>query len=283
MSRATVGERIYIPISHRHVGLGAWPLMLRDLWSYRELCWRLAHRDITVLYRQSLLGLAWVLILPILTVALFTYLASMRLLPIGETPIPYPAYALWGVVLWQLFASTLSSATGSLAGAGALVTKIDFPKEVVVFASAARPLVEFSAKLPLVLVVFWVYEIQPNWSMLLLLPVVLLAVLMSLGVGLVLSLANLIVRDVGNLVGILVTFGIFSAPVLYPPPQSAPFSLLVVINPFNPLLMATQDLIGEGVIAHPGLLLAATLVSLLCFFLGWRVFRLAIRRVTERA
>jgi lipopolysaccharide transport system permease protein len=275
--------RIYTPDPDHGRGLRVWADMLHDAWSARELLWRLAHRDLTVSYRQSLLGFAWALILPLVTVALFAYLSSTRLVPIGATPLPYPVYALWGVVLWQLFASTLGASTVSLANAGALVTKIDFPKEVIVFAAVSRPLLEFAVKLVLVVAVAVYYEVAPSLQVLWVLPVVALVVLMALGLGLMFSLANLVVRDVGNMVGILATFGMFVAPVLYPPPLTEPFSLLVVLNPFSPLLMASHDLIGADGVRHPGLLLAAAIFALLCLLFGWRVFRVVVRRVAERA
>ena len=74
-----------------------------DLWRARELVFRLAHRDIAVRYRHAFLGYLWALILPLATVGIFTFLASKRVLPVGETALPYPLFALWGVIVWQLF------------------------------------------------------------------------------------------------------------------------------------------------------------------------------------
>jgi len=276
-------ERIYTPDADRGRGLGVWRGMLTDLWATRELCWRLAHRDLAISYRQSLLGFFWTLLMPLLTVALFAYLSSAQLLPIGATPLPYPVYALWGVVLWQLFATILGATTSSLADAGALVTKVDFPKEIIVFSAVTRPLLEFAVKLVSVAVLLAIYDVPPAASMLLLGPIVFLAIVMAVGIGLLLALANLIVRDVGNLVGIVTIFGMFAAPVLYPPPQTEPFSLLVVLNPFTPLLMASHDLLAGDAVSQPVLLAMSALFALLCLVVGWRVFRVVIRRVTERA
>ena len=283
MSELPLLERVYTPEAERARGVKIWRDMLADLWATRELLWRLAHRDLTVSYRQSLLGFLWALLMPLLTVVLFAYLSSMRLVPIGATPLPYPVYARWGVVLWQLFAATLSATTSSLADAGPLVTKVDFPKEVIVLSAVTRPLFEFAIKLVLVAVMMVVYDVSPSLWMLLVVPLVALTLVMALGIGLVLALANLVTRDISNLVGIVVMFGMFAAPVLYPPPQTEPFTLLVVVNPFSPLLMASHDLLAGNPVAHPGLLATSTLFALLCLGVGWRVFRVAIRRVTERA
>lgn len=278
-----LAERIYSPVADRQRGMAVWGDMVRDVWAHRELLLRLAHRDLTVGYRQSLLGIVWAIAIPLLTVALFAYLSSSRLIPIGETPLPYPAYALWGVVLWQLFASTLVAATSSLANAGALVTKIEFPKEVIVFASVVRPLVEFAAKLVLVVAVFLYFGVPVDVAVLKIVPIVLLVVLMAVGFGAVLALGNLVVRDVGNLVGVLATFGVFLAPALYPPPMNEPFSILVVANPFSPLVMASHDVLAGGPVKHADLLLYSAVFAVSGFLFGWRVFRLTIRRITERA
>jgi len=278
-----LSERVYTPDADRRRGMLAWRDMVSDLWSSRELLWRLGHRDLAVTYRQSLLGYIWVLVLPLLTVALFTYLSTTRVMPIGQTALPYPAYALWGLVMWQLFASILAATTASLAKAGALVTKIDFPKEIIVFAAVSKPLVEFAVKQLMVFGMFFLYDVSLSAAVWLVLPIVVLVVLMATGLGLMLSLANLVIRDVANLVGIIGTFGMFAAPVLYPPPTTEPFSLLVILNPFSPLLMASQDLLSSGRVGQPMLLIASAIFTGLCFLFGWRVFRIVIRRVTERA
>ena len=107
--------------------------MFQDLWGSRELVLRLAHRDIAVRYRNSFLGYLWAVLVPVVTVALFSYLVSRRVVPVGETSIPYPAFALWNIVVWQLFANVLVGSTISLADAGSLVTRINFNKEVIVW------------------------------------------------------------------------------------------------------------------------------------------------------
>jgi ABC-type polysaccharide/polyol phosphate export permease len=275
--------RVYTPEADHGRGLGVWSDMVCELWAARELLPRLAHRNLAVSYRQSLLGFAWALIMPLLTVALFAYLSRSRLIPIEATPLPYPVYALWGVVLWQLFAGSLNAATVSLSDAGSLVTKVDFPKEIIVLAALTRPVLEFVVKLAMVAVLMFVYDVSPGASVFGLGITVFLVFAMAVGIGLVLSLTNLVVRDVSNLVGMLTLVGMFAAPILYPPPQSEPLSLLVVLNPFSPILMASHDLLAGEAIAHPALLGAAALFAILCLAMGWRIFRVVIRRVTERA
>lgn len=283
MSVDQLQEVVYDEARERRLGLRVWSQMFRDLWGARELVARLIQRDISVRYRQSILGYIWALIPPIVTVAIFTFLVRHRAFPIGALPLPYPVYALTGMTLWGLFAGSLSACTASLVNAGSLVTKINFPKETLVIAAVGQPLFDFALRLLPVIGVFIWYNVVPAWQsvfiVLLLLPVVLTAV----GLGFLLSITNLVIRDVANAVGMVLSFGMFFAPVLYPPPVRWPFYLVNVLNPFSPVLRAMHDLLATGRVTQPALLLASALFALLVFLVGWRVFRLTMPRVAERA
>ncbi len=283
MSTGRMQEVVYDESRERRLGVRVWPQMFRDLWGTRELVIRLIQRDISVRYRQSILGYVWALIPPIVTVAIFTFLVSRRALPIGATPLPYPVYALTGMTLWGLFAGSLSASTTSLVNAGSLVTKINFPKETLVIAAVGQPLFDFALRLLPVIGVFVWYGVDPAWEsvfiILLLLPVLLTAV----GLGFLLSITNLVIRDVANAVSMVLSFGMFFAPVLYPPPVRWPFYLVNVLNPFSPVLRAMHDLLAYGHVTQPSLLLVSVLFALLVFLVGWRVFRLTMPRVAERA
>lgn len=283
MNNNELPEHRYCADSGSTNGFAVWWSMATDFWSYKELFWGLGSRDIKVSYRQSILGYVWAVILPLATVALFTYLSSSRVLPIGDTDMPYPAYAIWGVVFWQLFAGILVASTSSLTQAGSLVTKISFPKEIVVFSSVFRPLLEFFVKLVLVAAVLWVYDVHVAVSVLWLVPLIAITVIMAVGFGLVFSLANLVIRDIANVVALFVTFGLFAAPILYPPPTNEPFSYLVIANPFAPLLLASHDILTTGVVRYPLLLLYSVSMAVVLFLFGWRIFRIVLPRVVERA
>ena len=145
------------------------------------------------------------------------------------------------------------------------------------------PLVDFSIKLIPVVMLFGYYALLPN-LMVLLLPLLLLpVVLLAIGLGCLLSVANLVARDVANLVSMFATLGMFAAPILYPPPTTAPFHLVNVLNPVSPLLIATQDILAYGELHHMGLFMGGLSFALAVFFFGWRIFRTVIVRVAERA
>jgi lipopolysaccharide transport system permease protein len=278
-----VPVKIYTPNLVQRLGWRIWPEMLRDLVRSRELIWRLIVRDLSVRYRQSVLGYTWAILPPIVMVAVFTFLSRTRVLNIGQTSFPYVSYALWSIGIWQLFAGSLQACTNSLTSAGSLVTKINFPKEALIFGAIGQPLFDFVARLIPVTIVFIWQGVVPAWQALFLPFVFVPLLLLALGFGFVLAVANLLLRDIGNALGIVLAFGMFLAPIVYPPPVEWPFVLINTLNPFSPLLIATQDLIGSGHLSMPGTLTLACVFAFLAFFIGWRFFRTAIKRIAERA
>jgi lipopolysaccharide transport system permease protein len=282
-SRPEEIEIIYTPTGVRRNGMAGWRIMVNDLVDSRRLIWLLILRDISVRYRQSVLGYLWAVIPQIVTVGAFAMLNTWRVMPMGETVIPYVIYAAWGISVWQLFAGCLSACTSSLAAAGSLVTKINFPRECLVIAAIGQPIFDFLVRLVPVIVVFAWYSFTPPWSAiflpLLLVPVIFLA----LGLGFVLSIANLAIKDTGNALGTALTIGMFLTPVLYPPPVRWPFTLINYLNPLSPLLTATQDLIATGSLTKPETFVGACMFAVIVFLVGWRAFRVTILRAAAYA
>jgi lipopolysaccharide transport system permease protein len=263
-----VMDVLYTPQGVQRYGVGGWQIMFHDLAESRRLIWLLILRDISVRYRQSILGYVWAVVPQTATVAVFAFLHASRVLPIGGTKIPYIAYALWWISVWQLFAGCLTNCANSLTASGSLVTKINFPREALVVAALGQPAFDFCVRLIPVIAVF-------IWCGLLLAPVVLVA----LGLGFVLSIANLVIRDTANALGTALTIGMFLTPVLYPPPVRWPFYLINLCNPLSPLLAASQDLVAEGFLTQAEMFSAACIFSTALFLSGWRAFRITILRV----
>jgi lipopolysaccharide transport system permease protein len=273
----------YTPRGVRRDGVSGWAIMVKELVESRRLIRVLILRDITVRYRQSILGYVWAVVPPIATVAVFAFLHASRVLPIGETKIAYVAYALWGISLWQLFAGCLTSCTSSLVSSGSLVTKVNFPREALVIAALGQPIFDFLVRLVPVTIAFVWYGVVPSWGVVFV-PLALLPILaLALGLGFVLSIANLVIRDTGNALGTILTVGMFLTPVLYPPPVRWPFSLVNLVNPLSPLLTASQDLIAEGFLNSPAMFVVAWTLSVALAFGGWRAFRVTIPRVAGYA
>jgi lipopolysaccharide transport system permease protein len=276
-------EIVYTPAGVFRNGMAGWRVMMNELVASRRLIWLLVKRDLSVRYRQSLLGYLWAVIPQIATVGAFTVLNAWRVVPMGKTVIPYVLYAAWSISVWQLFAGCLSACTASLSLSSSLVTKINFPRESIVVAAIGQPIFDFLVRLVPVFGVFAWYRFAPSWT-LVFLPFALFAtVALALGLGFILSIANLALKDIGNAIGTALTIGMFLTPVLYPPPVRWPFMLINVLNPVSPLLSATHDLIAIGSLTTPGSFAAAWCFSLITFAFGWRAFRAAIVRAAAYA
>ncbi|MEJ1341804.1 MAG: ABC transporter permease [Candidatus Sedimenticola sp. (ex Thyasira tokunagai)] len=249
----------------------------------RELIMRLVQRDINARYRQSLLTYAWSLILPVIATAVFSFLAHHRALDIGDTFVAYPVFALLGLSVWQLFAGVLTACTSSLVSAGALVTKLNFTKDALVFSAVGLPVYDFVLRLIPLTLAFLYFETVVHWELVFVPFVLLPMLLLALGVGFILSVLNLVIRDIGSLVGVSVTLGVFLAPVVYPPPEQYPWAYVNFLNPFSPFLIAIRGLITKGQLVNGIELMGASVFAVLVFVFGWRVFRIAIARIAERA
>jgi lipopolysaccharide transport system permease protein len=276
-------EVMYTPDSIRRRGWHVWRTIINEFLNSRELIWRLILRDIAARYRQSMFGYLWAVLPSIVTVIVFAALTQSRTIPVAETALPYVAYALWSISVWQLFAGCLSVCTNSLVSAGSLVSKVNFPKEALVIAAIGHPLLDFMIRLVLVAFVFIWYGV-PFKAQMIFVPFILLpAILLAIGLSFVLSIINLVLRDIGSILGVTLTFGMFLTPVLYPPPTTWPSSLINILNPLSPVLIASQDVIAYGSLLQPQAFLFSSLFSMLVFLVGWRLFRLTIYRVSTYA
>lgn len=273
----------YSPTGVIRNGANGWSLMFRELADNRRLIWLLIQRDISVRYRQSILGYVWAVLPPILTVAIFAFLNASRVIPIGDTRIPYVAYAIWGLSVWQLFAGCLSACTASLVAGGALVTKVNFPRETLVIAALGQPLFDFCVRLVPVAAIFIWYGVVPHGSIVFIPLVLVIVTLLALGLGFFLSIANLVLRDTSNALGMALSVGMFLTPVLYPAPMRWPFYLVNLLNPLSPFVTATQDLIAVGFLTRPEMFVAAGLFSLAVAVCGWRAFHVTMPRVAGYA
>jgi lipopolysaccharide transport system permease protein len=275
-------ESVYGPDGARKLGWRIWGRMVRDLVDARGLIWRLFVRDWTAQYRQSWLGYLWAVVPPITAVSAFAFLRS-HVLPDMRTPVPYVIYGLWGMSCWQLFAGSYQAATQSLTGAGTMVARINFHKEALVFASIGRCLFDFLVRMVLLAVVFVCYRTTPAWTAVLLPVAMLPLLLLAIGLGMVVSVIATAGTDVNNAAGVLLSYGMLLTPgVLYPAAERWPASLLYMVNPISPVLLAGHDLLERGSLSMPGLYAAACLFAGLVFLTGWRFFCLAVTKVAER-
>jgi ABC-type polysaccharide/polyol phosphate export permease len=233
---------------------------LRELLDHRELFRQIVRRDLRVRYKQAVLGIGWAILAPFLTMLVFTvvFTRAVRV----ETEVPYPLFAYSGLLAWTLLASALRSATTSLTGNHALVTKVRFPRSILPLAAVTVSLVDFLVAAAMLggLMVF--YGVAPGPG-LALLPVVLLAQLSLVsGLALLLAMANLFYRDVGLVFGLVLTLWMFLTPVVYPVELiGGRLGAALTLNPMNPLLEAFRAALFGGALPRAALVIYAVTVS----------------------
>jgi len=256
--------------------------MWRDLLASRELAWRLMIRDISAQYRQSFLGIVWAFLPPIAMALVFVVLNSRKLINIGETPIPYPAFAMFGTVLWQVFVDSLNAPLKVVTAAKPMLAKINFPKEALVLSGLGQTLFGLSIKLLIMIGVFVIFKIPLTWGGPLSLLAILALVLLGTMFGLLITPIGVLYTDIAK--GFTVVRGrwFFVTPVVYPPPTSFPFSLLATLNPVSPILVGARDLATQGVLTNPLPFFVVTSIMLLVLVVTWVVYRLAIPILVER-
>ncbi|MFA5033445.1 MAG: ABC transporter permease [bacterium] len=261
-------------------GLGIWKDMFRELRKSKELIIRLFLRDLIGRYKQSLFGYFWVLINPFVAIGTFILLNRAGILNIRPTDIPYPLFALIGLSVWQLFSGGVTIGSHSILAAGSMISKINFPREALVFSAMGQVIFDFLVRFCLVILLFIVFKFVPSWGILLFPFALIPLILLTLGLSMILSVINAVVRDTMNMISILLTFCMFLTPVLYPVPIR--FSRLFKFNPLSPLITAPRDLIAYGHIKEPTGFVIMSVVSVLVFLVCWQIFHLAETKLPER-
>jgi lipopolysaccharide transport system permease protein len=246
------------------------------------LTYQLFKRDFIAVYKQSFIGILWVLIVPLVSVGTFIVLNQSGIFNIGEIDVPYPIYALLGMAFWQLFATGVVACSNSLVSAGAMLTKINFSKKSLVIASTGRSIVTFLIQFVFVCILFVCYWIAPSIATLLVPIVIIPLMLLTLGLGFMLALFNGIVRDIGNVLSLLLTFLLFLTPVLYVKPTTGILATLTNYNPLYYLVLAPRDLVLTGTISEWNGYLIASVMSVIVFIVCLVVFHLTETRVAER-
>jgi lipopolysaccharide transport system permease protein len=203
-------------------------------------------------------------------------------LNIGNIGVPYSIYALLGMTFWQFFSAGLVACSNSLVNAGPMILKINFSKKSLVIASAAKAIVPFIIQIIMVGVFFIGYGKAPHIMSLLIPIFVIPLILFTIGLGFLASLLNGIIRDIGNIISILLTFLMFFTPVLYAKPQIGILATLTKYNPLYYLVSTPRDLVLKGLVLEWQGYVVVCLISIILFVVCLFVFHLTEKRVAER-
>jgi lipopolysaccharide transport system permease protein len=215
---STTGGSTYntdVPVLHITPPSRWWVLPVGEIWDHRELLYFFVWRELKVRYKQTVVGAAWAVLQPFLTMLIFSlFFGKLANIPSGG--LPYPVFYYSALLPWMYFSSSLQNATGKIVENQNVITKVYFPRLLLPISSIVSGLVDFAISFLMFVAIMIYYRIHPGWAILMLPIFLLLAVLTALGVGLWLSALNAIYRDVRYVVPFLVQFWMFASPVVYP-------------------------------------------------------------------
>ena len=249
------------------------PVKLQDLWEYRELLYFLVWRDIKVSYARTVLGVAWAILKPVVTMAVFAIIFGW-LVRVPSEGVPYPIFVFAALLPWQLFARALAGSSSSLVANENLITKVYFPRLVMPVSATVAGILDFAIASVVLFGMMWFYHIVPTAAVWTLPLFVMLAIATALGVGLWLSALNVLYRDVGQACPFLIQVWLFATPIIYPS-SLVPESLRVAYW-LNPMVGVVEGfrwaLLGTG--SPPGSMLAfSVLVAMAVLLSGLYFFR----------
>ncbi|MGH8013673.1 MAG: ABC transporter permease [Candidatus Binataceae bacterium] len=216
---------------------GKWNFInLGELWRYRDLFYFLVWRDVKVRYQQTVLGAAWAVLQPFLTMVVFTVFFG-RLAGVPSDGVPYPVFSFAALLPWMFFSNAVTSSSNSLVGNASLITKVYFPRIVIPGAAVGAGLVDFAiAAVILFGMIAW-YGIALTWSALMLIPLVILTALCAVGVGMWSSALNVKYRDVRYALPFLIQIWLYVTPVIYSPSfVPARWRWILKINPLTGII-----------------------------------------------
>ena len=277
-----LSEVVYTPESQLRDPRKLFLSMWRDLLGSRELAWRLLVRNIRALYRQTMLGYLWAFLPPIFTTLTFVFLNSQKILSIGKTDIPYPAFVMIGMLLWQVFVDAMHSPLKIINQSKPFLSKIHFPREALIMAGLGEVVFNFLIRLVLLVVVILWYRLSlPStifWA-----PLGILALmLLGLMFGILLAPIGVLYMDIEKGLPLLSHIWLFLTPVVYPSPTNWPASIISRFNPVSPLISTTRDMLTTGSIDQMGSFSIIVALSFIILLLGWILYRLSIPFLIER-
>jgi len=260
-------------------------LQLRVLRQYRELLYFLIWRDLKVRYKQTALGIGWIILQPLISMVIFSFLFG-GLLEVPSGGVPYPIFVYAGLLPWNYFANSLNRSSTSLVNNQNLITKVYFPRLVVPISGVMSGLVDFSVSFIVLIVLMIIFKFYPTPYIMFLPSFLLLAIITALGFGLWLSALNVRYRDVNYITPFLIQIWMYLTPVIYPVtiiPEK--FRFLLALNPMTGVVEGFRwALLGDQLtdVQPPGsIFLLSIAISLFVLVSGTIYFRRTERKFAD--
>lgn len=246
-------------------------LNFNELWLYRELAVALMIRDIKVRYRQTVIGLAWAVLKPVLTMIVFTIVFS-HIVKVPSDGYPYPVFLYSALLPWQFFANALSSAANSVVGSKDLITRVYFPRLIIPVAAVGACVVDMFVSMLVLIALMIGYGVAPSANLLMVPVLLLLVTLAALGVGVLVAALSVAFRDFIHLMPFALQLWLFLTPVVYSTSIIAPqWQWLALLNPITGITEGFRSAFLGSAFDYGALAVSAVCVTVI-FTVGVLVF-----------
>ncbi|MBU3935611.1 ABC transporter permease [Patescibacteria group bacterium] len=249
---------------------------IKTLSHHKNLLWQMVSREVKARYKQSILGYFWVILNPLaqMLVMSFAFSLIMRIPTAAKTNIPYSIFLFTALLPWTLFSTSLSSASNSLVINSSLITKVYFPRIILVLATIVAKIIDYLFASTILIVYLAIYKIPISLNILWIIPIFLIQQIFTLGLSLFLSAANLMYRDIQYLLGLVLMLWMYLTPVIYPVDMvPAQFRFIYQLNPMSIIINAYRQSILSGSPPKFSSLIIAFFVSFAVLLLGLRYFK----------
>lgn len=246
---------------------------LKLFWFYRELLINLAKREISARYKQSILGYAWVIINPLTQLAVLSFVFS-SILKVPSLGVPYIVFLSVALLPWNLFQSSLTSSSGVLVQNSSLITKIYFPREILVYSTIIAKIIDFLFSLVILAILIAIFGVPIYWSILWVPLIFVIQIIFTIGISLFVSAFNLFYRDIQYLLTLFLLVWFYLTPIAYPIeaiPQK--FQFIMSLNPMAVIINAYREVIISGGNPNITSLLTGLVISLVIFAVSFLMFK----------
>ena len=246
---------------------------IKLFFSYRELLFNLARREISQRYKQSILGYAWVVLNPLFQIIVLSFVFS-TVFRVTFYSVPYIIFLIVGLLPWNFFALSLSSAVNSLTGNSSLITKIYFPREILVYGTMIAKMVDFFYSCLVLIPFFIFYKVALTPLILWVIPIFVIQLIFTAALSLLISAFNLFYRDIQYLLTLVVSLWFYLTPVIYPVEQfPQKYRFIFSLNPMSVIINAYRQVIFTNSPPNYNSLGAVAIFSLLFFVTAFLIFK----------
>jgi len=246
---------------------------MTEIFKSKDLYWQLTFREIKARYKQSVLGYAWAILVPLLNLLVLSIVFS-HFFKIPTGSIPYPIYLFVALVPWMFLTNSISAATGSVVSNAALITKVRLPREILPLSAISSKMIDLILTVGILILFLIIYHIKFQPTLIFVPFIFLIQLCLICGISFFLSATNVFFRDIENILGVFLNFWMYLTPVLYPPeivPEN--YRLFFTLNPMTGIIGAYRQTVLFGNIPLGADFIYSTFFSILILILGFLYYR----------